>query len=119
MSAYLHLAFNQWLQRVTIALQHETVRLRDALESARDSQHKRVVQTAGALKHSAASCAASKNGNIPIAASVEVDFDGRFVGVANDHEIIAGLPKPEDAVAFSGFAPIEQRFIAGQIFGRR
>src|SRR5438477_12346934 len=119
MSAYLYLAFDERLQRVAIVLHHQTVRLGNALKSAGHSQYQGVVQAAWPLHDRATSSAPPKHWYGARFARLQIDFDRSPVGVAQNHEIFSGLPKPQQPVTMPRFAPIQQRFIAGQIFRRR
>jgi hypothetical protein len=109
------------LDRRAVAAHDKLVGDGDAVERAvlGDWQHERVIEAAGALHDRAAAGAAAKNRNFPRFARGHVHFGCDLVRVANNDERLRRFPEAQALRAFAGFAPIEQRLVARQIFSGR
>ena len=66
-----------------------------------------------------AAAASPENADLIGFASLNIDFPGGLIGIADDDEWFLWLPEPEDFLVNTLFAEIEQGFIAGQVFGGR
>ena len=84
-----------------------------------DPQNQRIVQAAGTLHHRAAAGTAAKNRNSLRFTRRDVDLRRNFVGITDDDKMFARFPEAQDFPAVAGFASIQQRLVAGEIFGGR
>lgn len=71
------------------------------------------------MEHGSAAAAAAQHGNFVPVTKLKMHFRRDSVGVADHHEILIGVPKPQYFVAISSLAQIQQGFVAGQILRRR
>ena len=85
----------------------------------RNFQKQGVVKTPGALQHGAAAGTTAVNRNCFALSSCHVELGGNFVCIANNDKMFARFPKAEDFFAIAGFAPVEQRLIAREVFDGR
>ena len=53
---------------------------------------------------------------VSLLAEGEVDLGGGFVGVTQDDEVLRQRPEAQEFVAAAGFAEVEQRLVAGEVF---
>ena len=72
------------------------------------------------MEHRATASATAQNRHAVLPGAVEVGFGTRLVGVAEHEEMFARFPKAQDAaVAAVLLAQVEQRLVAGEVFGGR
>ena len=80
-------------------------------------RNERIIQAAGHLHHGAAAGTAPEDGDAPLPADTGFDLAGDCIGVTHHHKGLARFPERERFNAFAGFAPVQQGFVGGQIFG--
>ena len=82
-------------------------------------QDQRIIQATRSLHDGPAAGAAAENRNLPRLARGHVHFGLNLVRVADDDERLRRFPKTQRFMSGAGFAPIQQRLVAGEIFGGR
>ena len=84
-----------------------------------DAEDERVVQAAAHLDDCAAAGAAAENRDALGFAGGDVHFRRHLVGVADDDEGFARLPKNQRRAASARFARVQHGFVGGELFGGR
>ena len=100
-------------QRVRVTLHDGRI---GVVDRGVDRQDQGIVEAAGALQHSAATGATPQYRYAVPPGTWQIRFGAGFVGVTEHDEMLPGFPEPQNAIAAIGFAPVEQRLVAGEVF---